>query len=199
MKRLAAAGAKVTSRPIPAIGAMRALSAQFGSMVAIEAYAEHRAIFESADAKRMDQRVVKRAMGGRVSERDATNLQRGREELIAALVDELKGALLVLPATPMTAPAHCSARTRRRTVPRHQPARHPLHVSRQPVSDVRPGAAVRNGRRRPADRRPVPCAGRRRRSPAVDRAQHRERAFALRRSLTSPCRTPARSSRCRHR
>jgi aspartyl-tRNA(Asn)/glutamyl-tRNA(Gln) amidotransferase subunit A len=40
-----------------------------------------------------------------VSERDATNFQRGREELIAALVDELKGAVLVLPATPMTAPA----------------------------------------------------------------------------------------------
>jgi aspartyl-tRNA(Asn)/glutamyl-tRNA(Gln) amidotransferase subunit A len=84
---------------------MRALSAQFGSMVAIEAYAEHRAIFDSADAKRMDQRVVKRAMGGRVGERDALNLQRGREDLIAALTDELKGAVLVLPATPMTAPA----------------------------------------------------------------------------------------------
>jgi aspartyl-tRNA(Asn)/glutamyl-tRNA(Gln) amidotransferase subunit A len=104
-KRLAAAGAKVKSKPIRSIIAMRALSAQFGSMVAIEAYAEHRAIFESADAKRMDQRVVRRAMGGRVSERDAINFQRGREELIAALTDELKGALLVLPSTPMTAPA----------------------------------------------------------------------------------------------
>ena len=105
MKRLAAAGAKVTSRPIPEIGAMRALSAQYGSFVAIEAYAEHRAVFDSADAKRMDRRVVKRALGGRVRERDVTNLHRGRETLIAALVDELKGALLVLPATPMTAPA----------------------------------------------------------------------------------------------
>ena len=64
MKRLAAAGAKVTSRPIPQIGAMRALSAQYGSFVAIEAYAEHRAIFNSADAQRMDRRVVKRALGG---------------------------------------------------------------------------------------------------------------------------------------
>jgi aspartyl-tRNA(Asn)/glutamyl-tRNA(Gln) amidotransferase subunit A len=105
MKRLARAGANVKSRAVRSIGAMRTLSAQFGSMVAIEAYAEHRAIFESADAKRMDRRVVNRAMGGRVSERDATNFQRGREELIAALVDELKGAVLVLPATPMTAPA----------------------------------------------------------------------------------------------
>ena len=44
MKRLAAAGAKVTSRPVHAIGAMRALVAQYGSLVAIEAYAEHRAM-----------------------------------------------------------------------------------------------------------------------------------------------------------
>jgi aspartyl-tRNA(Asn)/glutamyl-tRNA(Gln) amidotransferase subunit A len=44
-------------------------------------------------------------MGGRVSGQDVSDLQRGRETLIAALVDELKGALLVLPATPMTAPA----------------------------------------------------------------------------------------------
>ena len=105
MKRFAGAGAKVKLRTIRSIGAMRALSAQFGSMVAIEAYAEHRAIFDSVDAQRMDRRVVKRALGGRVSERDALNLQRCREELIAALTDELKGALLVLPATPMTAPA----------------------------------------------------------------------------------------------
>jgi aspartyl-tRNA(Asn)/glutamyl-tRNA(Gln) amidotransferase subunit A len=105
LSRLAAAGAKVTSRPISQIGAMRALSAQYGSFVAIEAYAEHRAIFDSADAQRMDRRVVKRALGGRVPERDALNLQRGREELIAALTDELKGAVLVLPSTPMTAPA----------------------------------------------------------------------------------------------
>ena len=104
MKRLAAAGAKVMSRPAPLIGAMRALTAQHGSLVAIEAYAEHRAILESADAQRMDRRVVRRAMGGRVSGHDVIELQGGREDLIAALGDELKGALLVLPATPMTAP-----------------------------------------------------------------------------------------------
>jgi aspartyl-tRNA(Asn)/glutamyl-tRNA(Gln) amidotransferase subunit A len=105
MKRLAEAGAKVTSRRIPQIGAMRSLSSEYGSFVAIEAYAEHRAIFESADAQRMDRRVVKRAMGGRVSGQDIIGLHRGRETLIAALRDELKGALLALPATPMTAPA----------------------------------------------------------------------------------------------
>ncbi|MGH6797857.1 MAG: amidase family protein, partial [Roseiarcus sp.] len=41
MKRLAAAGAKVTSRPVPSIGAMRDLMRKHGSLVAIEAYAEH--------------------------------------------------------------------------------------------------------------------------------------------------------------
>jgi aspartyl-tRNA(Asn)/glutamyl-tRNA(Gln) amidotransferase subunit A len=105
MKRLAAAGAKVTSRPVPQIGAMRGLTAKYGSLVAIEAYAEHRAVFDSADAQRMDRRVAGRAKGGQVSGHDVINLQRGREDLIAALVDELEGALLVLPATPMTAPA----------------------------------------------------------------------------------------------
>jgi aspartyl-tRNA(Asn)/glutamyl-tRNA(Gln) amidotransferase subunit A len=105
MKRLAAAGAKVTSRPVPAIAAMRALTAQYGSLVGVEAYAEHRAVFDSADARRMDRRVVARAMLGRAaSGHDVINLQRGRERLIAALADELKGALLALPGTPMTAP-----------------------------------------------------------------------------------------------
>jgi aspartyl-tRNA(Asn)/glutamyl-tRNA(Gln) amidotransferase subunit A len=105
MKRLQAAGAKVKSKPVRSIGAMRALSAQFGSMVAIEAYAEHCAVLNSPDAQRMDRRVLKRAMGGRVSPQDAMNFRRGRETLIAALTDELKGAVLALPATPMTAPA----------------------------------------------------------------------------------------------
>jgi aspartyl-tRNA(Asn)/glutamyl-tRNA(Gln) amidotransferase subunit A len=105
LARLAAAGAKVKSRPVRAIGAMRALSAQFGSMVAIEAYAEHCAVLNSPDAQRMDRRVVKRALGGRVSAQDAMNFRRGRETLIAAVTDELKGAVLALPATPMTAPA----------------------------------------------------------------------------------------------
>ena len=105
MKRLAAAGAKVTSRPVPSIAAMRTLVAQYGSLVAIEAYAEHRAIFESADARRMDRRVVARATLGRAaSGHDVIHLQRGRERLIAALIDDLKGALLALPGTPMTAP-----------------------------------------------------------------------------------------------
>jgi aspartyl-tRNA(Asn)/glutamyl-tRNA(Gln) amidotransferase subunit A len=106
MKRLAAAGARVASRPVPLIGAMRAFIAQHGSLVAIEAYAEHRALFDSADAERMDRRVVNRALlGRRASGQDVIDLKRERERLIAALAGDLKGALMVLPSTPMTAPA----------------------------------------------------------------------------------------------
>ena len=105
LKRLAAAGAKVTLRPVPSIRAMHDLMRKHGSLVAIEAYAEHRAIFDSADAQRMDRRVVARAMLGRATAgHDVIALQRGREDLIAALADELGGALLALPSTPMTAP-----------------------------------------------------------------------------------------------
>ncbi len=104
LARLAAAGARILRRPFPLIGEMRALVARHGSMITIEAYAEHRAIFESADARRMDRRVLKRALLGRVAGHDVIDLQRGRERLVAALRADLKDALLVLPATPMTAP-----------------------------------------------------------------------------------------------
>ncbi len=119
-------------------------------------------------------------MGGRVTERDATNLQRGREELIAALTDELKGALLVLPATPMTAPAI-------------DPLERDDELFR--VTNLRAihytflgnlfrmcGLALPSG----TDAAGLPTGvqflapRRRRRSPPVDRAQYGERAFALR-------------------
>ena len=54
----------------------------------------------------MDRRVLSRALLGRAATgHDVINLRRGRESLIAALADDLKGALLVLPGTDMTAPA----------------------------------------------------------------------------------------------
>jgi aspartyl-tRNA(Asn)/glutamyl-tRNA(Gln) amidotransferase subunit A len=104
LSRLSAAGAKIERRAVPLIGEMRALGARHGSLVAIEAYAEHRSIFESADAERMDRRVVRRALLGRAAGHDVIALQRGRESLIAALASELGDALLVLPTTPMIAP-----------------------------------------------------------------------------------------------
>ena len=106
LTRLSAARARISHRAFPLIGEMRALVLRHGSMIPIDAYREYRNIFDSADAERMDRRLVARAMLGRaVAERDVIALRRGRERLIATLADELKGALLVLPAAPMTAPA----------------------------------------------------------------------------------------------
>ncbi len=104
LTRLSAAGAKIHRRAVPLIGDMRALGARHGSLVAIEAYAEHRTVFESAQTARMDRRIVRRALLGRAASHDLIALQRGREELIAALASELGDALLVLPTTPMVAP-----------------------------------------------------------------------------------------------
>ena len=105
LTHLSATGARICRRALPLIGEMRALIAHHGSMIPIEAYREHRNIFDSADAERMDRRLVARAMHGRaVAENDVIALRRGRERLIPALAAELKGALLVLPAAPMTAP-----------------------------------------------------------------------------------------------
>jgi aspartyl-tRNA(Asn)/glutamyl-tRNA(Gln) amidotransferase subunit A len=90
---------------VPLIGEMRALSLRHGSLVTIEAYAEHRSILESADAERMDRRIVSRALSGRApAGHDVIALQRGREHLVAALASELGDALLALPTTPMIAP-----------------------------------------------------------------------------------------------
>jgi len=101
---LSAAGAKVQRRPVPLIGEMRALAARHGALVTMEAYAEHRVLFDSADAQRMDRRIVRRALSGRAAGNDVIDLQRGRERLIASLRAELKDAVLALPTTPMVAP-----------------------------------------------------------------------------------------------
>ncbi|HEY1721785.1 MAG TPA: amidase family protein [Magnetospirillaceae bacterium] len=106
LNRLAKAGAKVSRRKLPQIAEARAITAKLGALVTIEAYTEQRHHYESDDAKRMDQRVVSRAkMGATVTAPDLLIIQRERERLIQSLNAELGDALLVTPATPITAPA----------------------------------------------------------------------------------------------
>jgi aspartyl-tRNA(Asn)/glutamyl-tRNA(Gln) amidotransferase subunit A len=105
LSKLSAAGAKIERRSIPLIGEMRALAVRHGSLVVIEVYTEHRNIFESPDADRMDRRVVARArLGKTMTGYDLLFLQRGRDRLMRAFAAELGNALLVVPGTPMTAP-----------------------------------------------------------------------------------------------
>jgi len=104
--RLSAAGAKIERRPVPAISEARAVTARHGGLVTAEAYAEQRHHYESDDAKRMDRRIVARALlGGKMTAYDLLVIQRERERLIAALNADLGDALLVTPATAITAPS----------------------------------------------------------------------------------------------
>jgi aspartyl-tRNA(Asn)/glutamyl-tRNA(Gln) amidotransferase subunit A len=106
LRRLAKAGAKISRRPLPQIAEARAVTAKYGALVTIEAYAENRRHFESDDVKRIDQRIVARAkLGGAISAPDLIVIQRERERLTKAIEAELGDALLVTPATAITAPA----------------------------------------------------------------------------------------------
>jgi aspartyl-tRNA(Asn)/glutamyl-tRNA(Gln) amidotransferase subunit A len=107
LKKLAKAGAKISRRTIPQIAECRTATAKYGALVTIEAYTELRRHFENPDeVKRIDQRIVSRAkLGNAISAPDLLMLQRERERLIRSFNAELGDALLVTPATPVTAPA----------------------------------------------------------------------------------------------
>ena len=62
---LAHAGAAIERRPLAAVAAARALLDEHGSLVAHEAWRAHRALLESADAERLDRRVLRRLRDGR--------------------------------------------------------------------------------------------------------------------------------------
>ena len=105
LSRLSAAGVKVERRPVPAIAEARAVTAKHGALITAEAYTEQRHHYESDDAKQMDQRVVARALLGRsMTAYDLMMIQRERERLIGAIEADLGDALLITPATPVTAP-----------------------------------------------------------------------------------------------
>jgi hypothetical protein len=123
----------------------------------------------------MDRRVVKRATLGRVPERDVINLQRGCEELIAALTDALKGAVLVFARDPMTAPA-IDALEDDDEVFRAVNVRYPIYF----LGNLLDAACLPYERTpRVAHRRP-PLRPAGRTSVSVDRAQSGERALRLR-------------------
>jgi aspartyl-tRNA(Asn)/glutamyl-tRNA(Gln) amidotransferase subunit A len=106
LARLSAAGARIERRALPMIAEARAVTAKHGALITAEAYAEQRHHYESDDAKKMDPRIVSRALLARgMSAYDLVTIQRERERLIDSLEDELGDALLVTPATPITAPA----------------------------------------------------------------------------------------------
>lgn len=100
------AGATVRREAVPTLNEIAELTAQHGTLTAAEAYNEYREIIDSAEVNRIDRRVVKRILDGkRMSANDLLSIQRGRQRLISQVLAQLGGALLVMPTTPITAPA----------------------------------------------------------------------------------------------
>lgn len=105
LKRLQKAGATIRREHVAAIDQAVELTERHGTVVAAEAYHEHHDLFESDAAKLVDRRVTYRVEGGkRMSAYDLLALQRGRPSAKASLMEQLDGALLVMPTTPNTAP-----------------------------------------------------------------------------------------------
>jgi aspartyl-tRNA(Asn)/glutamyl-tRNA(Gln) amidotransferase subunit A len=102
---LARAGAGIERRPLAAVDEARALQDEHGSLVMHEAWRVHRALLDSADAGRLDRRVLRRLCDGRALPADGCDvLLRERPRLQAQLVAELDGALALWPAVRHAAP-----------------------------------------------------------------------------------------------
>ncbi|WP_133645736.1 amidase [Paraburkholderia flava] len=103
--RLEEAGAVIERKPLGVLADVRDLIRDYGWLGGLEAFAMHRALLDSPDASRIDQRVRVRLEANRAvaSDRLAYLLAR-RGELIDAFAKETAGATLVMPTTPHVAP-----------------------------------------------------------------------------------------------
>ncbi len=106
LEALSRAGVVIRRETVDALDEVVEMNARHGTLIAAEAYHEYRDIVESDKADQMDRRVVRRIMGGKaMSANDVLSIQRGRQRLIPKLLRQLRGALLVMPTTPIVAPA----------------------------------------------------------------------------------------------
>ena len=105
LEALAGAGAAVERRPLAALRAVPALFAEHGSHVMHEAWRVHRELLDGPDAERLDPRVLRRLLDGRVLPADGYEIVlRERARLQAQLAAELGDALAVWPAVGHAAP-----------------------------------------------------------------------------------------------
>ena len=106
IKELQSAGACIRRQSIPALETAAAMLRDLGSIVAADAFHEHRKIMDSSGADHMDQRVRARIEIGRsMSAADLVALQRQRALGMQEIRTVLDGAFLAMPTTPDTAPA----------------------------------------------------------------------------------------------
>jgi aspartyl-tRNA(Asn)/glutamyl-tRNA(Gln) amidotransferase subunit A len=103
--RLEQAGAVIERKPLAVLAAVRDLIRDHGWLGGLEAFAMHRALLDSPDAKRIDQRVRVRLEANRtVPSGRLEQLLARRKDLIVVFAKEAAGATLVMPTTPHVAP-----------------------------------------------------------------------------------------------
>lgn len=106
LRRLAARGVRIRHIELPALDRAAEMLRDTGSIVAAEAFFEHRAIMDSPRAIRMDQRIRARIeIGRKMSAHDLVALQRQRLRGQGDIRAALDGAFLAMPTTAGTAPA----------------------------------------------------------------------------------------------
>ncbi|WP_126541705.1 amidase [Oharaeibacter diazotrophicus] len=105
VKRLEAAGAVVTRRPLPVLAEVLSLYAEHGALVTAEAYAVLRRHLDGPGAAGMDRRVVARSrLGANIATTDYIALLAARAGMVETLARELDGAFLIHPTVPHVAP-----------------------------------------------------------------------------------------------
>jgi aspartyl-tRNA(Asn)/glutamyl-tRNA(Gln) amidotransferase subunit A len=105
LEAMARAGAAIRHERVDVLDEVIAMTARHGTLTAAEAYCEYHELVDSRDVSQIDRRVVKRIMDGkRMTAFDLLSIQRGRRAMISKLVQQLGGALLVMPTSPITAP-----------------------------------------------------------------------------------------------
>ncbi|SAL73943.1 amidase [Caballeronia telluris] len=110
--RLCDAGARIETRRLDALKQVHELIRADGWLGALEAFALHRALLDSADAVRIDPRVRARLETSRGIPADRReHLLARRLALIAAFRQELGGATLVMPCAPHVAPLRAPLET----------------------------------------------------------------------------------------
>lgn len=103
--RLEQAGAVIQRKPLAVLAAVRDLIRDHGWLGGLEAFAMHRALLDSPDAKRIDERVRVRLEANRtVPSGRLEQLLARRKDLIVVFAKEAAGATLVMPTTPHVAP-----------------------------------------------------------------------------------------------
>jgi aspartyl-tRNA(Asn)/glutamyl-tRNA(Gln) amidotransferase subunit A len=105
LEALARNGLSIRHERIDILDEILEMNARHGTLTAAEAYFEYQELIDSEDVKQIDRRVVKRIIDGkRMTAFDLLSIQRSRQAMIPKLTRQLRGAILVMPTSPITAP-----------------------------------------------------------------------------------------------